>query len=250
MPHLPWVRHHTAVRSMDQQLGRSAADVHLTHLQELDIPFGRPPLAAADIVPGEVSPSSQQEAPATPELAGSHPLSAAATAAVSTPASAFQAVPQLANLHASDAIASADADQAAAAASPAAQSDAVSAGSAPGTEWRADSSSRSQGSQQAAPDLVEQRSLSLRTVRTAPSEGAAQDDSPVVWCVHPAASLHDCNTLWAVRTLTLHASPVHPVLGGRSGLQVLASSGVLNDQEFCSNRAGMMTRGRPCSTSH
>ena len=201
---------------MDQQLRGSAADVHLTHLQELDIPFGRPPLAAADIVPGEVSPSSQQEAPATPELAGSHPFSAAATAAVSTPASALQAVPQLANLHASDAIASADADQAAAAASPAAQSDAVSSGSGPEAERRADSSSRSQGSQQAAPDLVEQRSLSLRTVRTAPSEGAAQDDSPVQWCVSSAASCHDSSTQWAACTRPEHGVVRHPVLGRRA----------------------------------
>lgn len=133
-----------------------------------------------------------------PELAGSHPFSAAATAAVSLPASATQAAPQLASLHAVDALASADAGAGpvSATALPTAKSDALSSGSASA----ADSSTRSQGSQHAAPDLVEQRSLSLKTVRTAPSEGAAQDDSPVVWCVCPPTPRHDRRLHWAAST--------------------------------------------------
>lgn len=153
-------------------------------VQELDIPFGRPALAATEIRSGEVSPS-QPEVPHTPRMVQPHPSSQHFTPAASISAAADSTTPEgPAAASAASPVAAAEAVATGfAAASSAAHSRAASSGGGSAAEQRSsDGSTPQQPQRRGSPDLVAQRSLSLKTVRTAPSE-VQQDDSPVVWCV-------------------------------------------------------------------
>lgn len=177
-------------------------------MQEYDIPFGRPAVAPAKIMPGEVSPSSQPEVPQTPHMERPHPFSVAAAAAAAAasgrpPEAAAAASTTL--YTASPHAASGSAFAAPAAASLAVSSNAASSiGISAGPHQSADGSASQRLQQLAAPDLVEQRSLSLKTVRTGPSEDQ-QDDSPIVWYVR-CESMHDASHSCMERTMTAAAA--------------------------------------------